>query len=151
MIEFDASKRKIIKLDDNNSIIAEGMSHIVIQRNDGKSVMIKNVLLVRDMQYNLLSVCQLVQKGFLVLKEADYLKIFYHKRILILKGYLSRNRTFKVCIQISQLRCLAAPSHEHEVELWHKRYGHLNYKSLSQLISRGMVIEVPKVQTPESS
>lgn len=42
-------------------------------------------------------------------------------------------------------RFLVPISHEQEVELWHKRYSDFNYKNLSQLNSKGIVIGVPKV------
>lgn len=50
LIDFDAIKKTNIKLVENKSILAEGMEHVVIQRNDVKATLIKNVLLVPHMQ-----------------------------------------------------------------------------------------------------
>lgn len=36
LINFDAIKRTNIKLVDKNSIIVEGIGHVIIQRNDSK-------------------------------------------------------------------------------------------------------------------
>lgn len=116
LINFYASKKTSIKMANKKSITAKWIGHVVIQRNDGKIYVIKNVFLVPDMQCNLLSVGKLVRKGFSTLIKADYLKLFDHKRSMILKSCLSRNRTFKVCIQNSELRCLPATSHELEAE-----------------------------------
>jgi len=76
------------------------------------------------------------------------MKIFDSNRGLILKAPLSRNRTFKIGIQIAEFQCLAA-SISDESWMWHHRFGHLNFRSLSELKSKKMVhgllqIEIPK-------
>lgn len=75
-----------------NPLWDEGMRHVVIQRKDGKASLIKNVLLVPNMQCNFLSVGKLIQTCFLVLMENNCLDIFLSQKdtnpkILLVKKY----------------------------------------------------------------
>ncbi|XP_050920266.1 uncharacterized protein LOC127137902 [Lathyrus oleraceus] len=67
LADFDSSKKSKVKLDDNRSLQAEGTSDIVIQKSNGGKSMIKDVLYVPGMKCNMLSVGQLVEKGFSVI------------------------------------------------------------------------------------
>lgn len=69
LADFDESKKNNFKLDDNSSLQAEGIGDIIIQRINGAKIMIKDVLYVARMKCNLLSVGQLVEKGFLVVMK----------------------------------------------------------------------------------
>jgi hypothetical protein len=68
---------------------------------------------------------------------------------LILKPTQSKNRTFKSINKAVELNCLAATIEDKESNLWHNRYNHLNFKSLCQLNSKGMVLlGMPKIVAP---
>ena len=69
-----------VRLTDHITLVAEGMRKIAIEGKNGKLAIIEDVLYVPGMQCNLMSVGQLVRKG-------------YSKR-LVLKTPLSMNRTF---------------------------------------------------------
>ncbi|KHN42350.1 Retrovirus-related Pol polyprotein from transposon TNT 1-94, partial [Glycine soja] len=66
LTSFDNSKKTSIKLADNRKLAAEGIGNIVIRGNDGKRVIIEKVLYVPEMNCNLMSIGQLVEKGFSV-------------------------------------------------------------------------------------
>lgn len=53
---FDTSKKISIKLDDNRNLVAEGSGNIVIRSNDGKRIIIENVMYVPEMKCNLMSI-----------------------------------------------------------------------------------------------
>ena len=59
-----------------NLQIAEGIGNIVIKRKDRKFALIENVLFVPRMKWNLMSVGQLVEKGFSVIMKHDYLELY---------------------------------------------------------------------------
>jgi len=56
--------------------------------------MIENVLYVLGMKCNLMSVGQLVEKGFSVIMKHDSLELFDPSQKLVLRSPLSKNRTF---------------------------------------------------------
>ena len=80
--------------------------------------------------------------------EDSQIKMFDSDRRLILKAYLSRNRTFKIGIQIAEFQCLTA-SISDESWMWHHRFGHLNFRSLSELKSKKMVHGLPHIEIPK--
>ncbi|KAK2404089.1 hypothetical protein QL285_053465 [Trifolium repens] len=152
LTDFDNCLNTKIKLANSKSIDAKGMGNVVIQRKNGRKSVIEKVLYVPGMQCNLMSVGQLLDKGFKVVLGDGTLKLFDSKQNLILKSIQSKNRTFKTQLKVVEHECLAASTGEHsqnkDTELWHKRYGHLNFKSLSLLNSKNMVLGLPSVIAP---
>ncbi|XP_058732664.1 uncharacterized protein LOC131604222 [Vicia villosa] len=76
LADFDKSKNSNVKLDDNRSLQAEGMGNIAFQLSNGAKAMIKDVLYVPGMKFKLLSVGQLVERGFLVVMKDGVCKLF---------------------------------------------------------------------------
>lgn len=60
--------------------------------------MIKDVLYVPGMKCNLVSVGQLVKKGFSMVMKNEAFKLFDAQNNLVLKSHMSKNRTFKTMI-----------------------------------------------------
>ncbi|KAK2404675.1 putative mitochondrial protein [Trifolium repens] len=148
LTDFDNCLNTKIKLANSKSINAKGIGNVVIQRKNGRKSVIEKVLYVPGMQCNLMSVGQLLDKGFKVVLEDGTMKLFDSKQNLILKSNQSKNRTFKTQLKAIEHECLAASTENKDSELWHKRYGHLNFKSLSLLNSKNMVLGLPSVITP---
>jgi len=96
-----------------------------------------------------MSVSQLIEKGYSVTMENDTLKLYNPMKKLILQSNLTKNRTFKSSIVIKEEMCYKALVKEDESELWHKRYGHLNYRCLCLLKTKNMVIVELNVKIPE--
>ncbi|GAU17358.1 hypothetical protein TSUD_232340 [Trifolium subterraneum] len=111
LIDFNKCLNTRIKLANGNFIAAEGMGNVVIQRIIGKKAVIEKVLYVPVMKCNLMSVGQLLEKGFKAVFEAT-------------------------------------STEDKDSDLWHRRYGHLNFKSLSMLNSKNMVLGLPSVIAP---
>ena len=70
----------------------------MIQRKDGQHSFINDVLYVPNMKNNLLSLRQLLEKGYSMQMEDNQMKIFDSNKRLILKAPLLRNRSFKIGI-----------------------------------------------------
>ncbi|GAU25674.1 hypothetical protein TSUD_266010 [Trifolium subterraneum] len=148
LTDFNKCLNTRIKLANGNFIAVEGMGNVVIQRSNGKKAVIEKVLYVPGMKCNLMSVGQLFGKGFKVVFEGETLKLFDSKQRLILKTAQSQNRTFKTQVKTIEVECLATSTEDKESDLWHIRYDHLNFKSLSMLNSKNMVLGLPSVIAP---
>src|SRR3954470_21258153 len=61
------------------------------------------------------------------------------------------NRTFNVNVETAETECLSAEGLEGDSKLWHKRLGHLNYRSLGHLSSKKLVHGIPKILKLEKS
>lgn len=148
LTNLDSSKRSKIRFADFSTVTSEGMGIVAIRRKDGHLALIQDVLYVPSMKCNLLSVGQLVEKGFSVLMKEGCLKMFDSNQKLMLRAPLSNNITFKIDIKGAEVHCLASTMSD-ENWLWHLRFGHLNFRSLSDLESKQMVNGLPKITIPE--
>lgn len=90
--EFNLNKKTIVKLADSRSLMTERMAKIVIQRKKDKTTLIEDVLFVPNMEFNLLSIGHLVDKGFSVIMEVGSLKLYHKKKIMVLKSTLTRKK-----------------------------------------------------------
>ncbi|GAU44957.1 hypothetical protein TSUD_100290 [Trifolium subterraneum] len=120
--DFNKCLNTRIKLANGNFIAAEGMGNVAIQEQ--------------------------WKKGFKAVFEGETLKLFDSKQRLILKTTQSQNKTFKTQVKTIEVECLATSTEDKDSDLWHIRYGHLNFKSLSMLNSKNMVLGLPSVIAP---
>ncbi|MCH81937.1 retrovirus-related pol polyprotein from transposon TNT 1-94, partial [Trifolium medium] len=120
LTSFDASKKTSIKLADSSKLAAEGTGKIVFKGKTGNTVIIEDVFYVPKMNCNLMSIGQLVQKGFSVTIEGNSLNLFDAKKNLVLKSALSKNRTYRCKISSDNVMCLSATMSEQVEEMWHK-------------------------------
>ena len=82
--------------------------------------------------------------------DGESLKLFDAKKNLVLKSALSKNRTYKCNISSEKMMCMSATISEDAEALWHLRYGHLNFRSLSELNSKDLVHGLPKLSVRKS-
>jgi len=122
----------------------------VMKSNFGGKVIIEDVFYVPDIKCNLMSICQLVEKGFSVTMDGESLKLFDAKKNLVLKSALSKNRTYRCNISSDKMMCMSATISEDVEAIWHLRYGHLNFRSLSELNSKDLVHGLPKLNVRKS-
>ena len=95
LIHFDKSRKSQIRFDDNKIIQAKGTGDILIRRKDGNQAMIKDVLYVPATKSNLISIGQLIEKGFSMNLHQGILELYDPKHRKVLKTPLSANRAFQ--------------------------------------------------------
>lgn len=144
LINYDSSKESRIRCADDEYLVAEGMGDVLVKLKDGGTVLIENVWYVPGMKSNLMSVGQLLEKGYSVTMRDAVLQLFDNSDKLVLKSKLSRNRTFKCNVKDSGVKVLSTVT-ESQSWLWHRRFGHLNFKSLTQLSEKELVTGMPKI------
>jgi len=138
-----------IKFADNRSLVAEGSGRVVLRGNDGREVVIEEVLYVPGLKTNLISLGQLLQKGFVVTMKNNCLSIFDQNKQLVVSASLAKNRTFRVVMEAVKHQCFSMTRNGSEW-LWHLRFGHLNFRDLSRLSQCTMVKDLPHIRVPET-
>ncbi|XP_014515563.1 uncharacterized protein LOC106773379 [Vigna radiata var. radiata] len=133
LIDLDTSVKSVVRFADDSVVQAEGSGKVLITRKNGKPVYMHNVLYVPMMKSNLLSLGQLLEKGYSMQLQKRNIEVYDEQQRLLIKAPLARNRTFKVELNVVEVQCLAAEGANAEEWLWHYRFGHLNFKSLCQL------------------
>ncbi|XP_050892050.1 uncharacterized protein LOC127097589 [Lathyrus oleraceus] len=111
---------------DDKYLNTEGMGNVKVRVKNGKTVLIKDVWYVPGMKSNMMNK-------------------------LIMNSEQGSNKTFKVKVEIVGTKCLSTEGAEGYSELWHKRLGHLNFKSLGHMSSKKLVHGIPKTVKPEKS
>jgi hypothetical protein len=115
---------------------------------DGRITLIEKVLIVPGMTCNLLSIGQLIEKGFSVTMQGNILYLYDKKDKLVLKSKLTKSRIFLCSIQNARNVSMSAATDEDSKWLWHMRYGHLNFRSLSYLSTKNLVSGLPVLDAP---
>jgi len=75
-------------------------------------------------------------------------ELFDASNKIVFGSPLSKNKTFKTVISSTEVQCLQTVVENKESLLCHLRFGHLNFSSLNQLVSQGMVTGLPKFSMP---
>lgn len=146
-VNLDESVQNKVRFADDSTLSAAGLGRVLIRRKDGNPSFISDVLYVPGMKSNLLSLGQLLEKGYVMRMENKEMKVFDADNRLLLKAPLAKNRTFKVGIQIMEHKCFATAVSKEEWT-WHYRFGHLNFQDLSLLQRKNMVSGLPQIQQP---
>ncbi|XP_012458229.1 uncharacterized protein LOC105779023 [Gossypium raimondii] len=131
-----------IRIGDGNLIEAKGKGNVMINTCSGNKI-ISNVLFVPDIDQNLLSVGQLVEKAYtLVFRNGSCIveDSLGHELVTV----ALTDRCFM--LDVSQIERKAYTSLADSTGLWHKRLGHANFKSLDLLHRLNLVDNMSKVE-----
>lgn len=117
-------------------VVCEGDIEInTIIDTERHNIVINNVLYVPDLTTNLLSVSQLIKNGNKVIFNEKGCEIYNGYGKLVAKANLLDN-VYRLVFEKPEQSLLAAVAVPGEV--WHRRFGHLNYKAL-RLMNNGAV------------
>jgi hypothetical protein len=103
---------------------------------------------VPGLKNNLLSVGQLQERGLAVLMQSNECRIYHHTKGLVFQTNMTANRMFVLLSstqsikKINKEECFQVTA-EDVAHLWHRRFGHLSYKGLKTLQTKGMVRGLP--------
>ena len=101
------------------------------------------VYYVPDLTNNLLSIGQLQEKNLVITFKAGTCRIF-HPKIKIIETKMTTNRMFVVHAKQKSFPRQCLQSQEINLEnLWYRRYGHINYKSITTMQKKKMVKGLP--------
>ncbi|CAM8991569.1 unnamed protein product [Rhodiola kirilowii] len=144
--EFDEKYRQSVKLGNNTrmSVMGKGTARFKI---DGTTYDVADVYYVPDLNSNLLSIGQLQERGLAILIQNETCKVFHPRRGVIMKIRMTANRMFAVGAEEVETKnneaaCMQV-SVNGDLELWHRRHAHLNYKGLRTLKYQDMVKGIP--------
>ena len=136
-----------IRFADNSSLIVR-VGKVVLRDLDGREIIVENVLYVPGLKTNLMSLGQLLEKGFSTKMEDSCLSVFDQYKRTVIQAKLSHNRTFQIGTKTLKHQCFSTVEAKAEW-LWHQRFCHLNFRDLHQLGSNQMVSGLPKINVLE--
>jgi len=110
------------------------------------SISIENVLPVDGLKHNLLSVSQLCDKGYLVSFDSHNC-VIENKHDINIKhiGYRTNN-VYMINLDKTSNYDQCFLSKDDDPWLWHRRIAHINKEHLNKIISKDLVIDLPKLK-----
>ncbi|GAB2292076.1 hypothetical protein Dimus_038187 [Dionaea muscipula] len=118
----------------------------------GSGSIIKNGLIIRDIAYvqglkfNVLSISQFCDKGYLVEFSKEICKIKNEDTgLVVLTGRRKKNMYVVDWSTAMGETCLVAKAKTEVSWLWHKKMSHLNFKAINKLARKGLVEGLPDV------
>ncbi|XP_024009305.1 uncharacterized protein LOC112084409 [Eutrema salsugineum] len=107
-----------------------------------------NVYLVHGLQANLISISQLCDEGLTVVFTKTDCRAVDGVGKIILQGIRSGNNCYMWNSSCKEEKCFTARD---DLHLWHQRLGHMNVRSLANLVDKEIVRGVPKVKGVDKS
>ena len=145
-VNLKPSAVKIVKLAEKDTISqVPGEGDIILfnkLNNNLRKIVLKNVLYVPNLSENLISVGCFDLEGYNIMFKDKSCKIFSANRELLLTGSLLRNNIYKLNLDnynenvCNLAQCMAIHTQSSaiaDVNLWHKRLGHVNFTHINQL------------------
>ncbi|KAL5724118.1 hypothetical protein ACHQM5_007419 [Ranunculus cassubicifolius] len=144
---LDESFQTSVKFGDNSAVAVEGKGEIQIRTRDNTVQKVSNVFYVPFLKTNLLSVGQLIEKGYVITIKEGSCQIHDPKKGVIAVVKMAANRLFPLSLDHASQSCLSAKV-QNSSWLWHYRYGHLHFGALRTLHTKNMVIGLPEILLP---
>jgi hypothetical protein len=141
--DLDTNFRETVRLGDNSQMKVVGKGNVKLQLN-GITQVVTGVYYIPELKNNLLSIGQLQQKQITVVFKNDYCKVYHQEKGLLMTSQMATNKLYPIIAE-AKLACLQSKC-EDITNLWHCRYGHLNFKSLIHLQQKNMVRGLPKLE-----
>ncbi|KAI9201145.1 hypothetical protein LWI28_018928 [Acer negundo] len=145
--ELDEKVHGEISFGDLSKISVQGRGDVMIKQKNRGHAFIYNVYYVPNMKTNILSLGQLLEKGYHISLQNMQLTITDARGKLVTRVQMTKNRMFPLAIHHDTPKCLTAIINNKDW-LWHLRYGHLNFESLKQLGSKKMVKGLSNIHHP---
>lgn len=135
-----------IQMPNNQFVKSSGIGEVIL-KTPYSEVKLQQVLYVPDLHMNFISLSKATVHGMVTVLKSNYATIRNRNNRKLLQAKLFNNLFIFEMEEQEKVCALKSPK-INEFKLWHERFGHLNQKSLSQMISNGRVrgIELDKNQ-----
>lgn len=148
-VEINENFRHAVRLGNGSKLSVEGIESIrfmvggILQR-------VTDVYYVPHLTSNLLSIGQLQEKQLSIIIEGGVCKIFHSQRGLIVETHMTKNRMFLINAMKKATTAECFQIEDEDVgALWHRRFGHLNNRSLQVMQKKELVKGLPTMKEAE--
>ncbi|CAN0856784.1 Retrovirus-related Pol polyprotein from transposon TNT 1-94 [Linum grandiflorum] len=139
--EINRNFKTSVKMGNGAVEEAKGIGTVTLQTTGG-TMTIRDVLLVPDLKFNLLSVGQLIEHGFSLTFDKKLCEIYFPEGEQMLQVPM-KNKSFSLGTANGHVGLQAQVD---ESKLWHRRFGHYNMESLNYLQKKNLIKDLPTLQ-----
>lgn len=142
--ELDETVTGKVRFGDDSRIDITGKGSVRFIINGGDKKILKNVYYIPALRSNIVSLGQATEGGCEIRMKDNELSLLDKHGKEMIKTKRAKNRLYKVILQVDQLQCLQIQSCT-DPEVWHARLGHINKETMRMMISKELVVGVPKI------
>nr|KAJ0208302.1 hypothetical protein LSAT_V11C500255750 [Lactuca sativa] len=136
-----------VKFGNEARVRIKGKGSIVSQCKNGEHRKLDEVYYIPDLCSNIISLRQLAEGGDEIRIKDPFLWVHDTSGRLLMRVQRSPNRLYKIELLEVSSKCMIAEINE-PTWLWHARMGHVNFNALKLMSEKGMVIGMPRINTP---
>lgn len=133
-----------VRFGDDSRIDIKGKGSILFISQDGQKKLLADVYYIPDLKSNIISLGQATEAGCDVRMNDDKLTLHDSGGNLIASAIRSKNRLYKVIMEMVDARCLQSRL-ENSSATWHARLGHIGTESMKMMIRKELVLGVPSI------
>ena len=133
-----------VRFGDDSRIDIKGKGSILFVSKDGKKKILGDVYFIPELRSNIISLGQATEAGCDVRMKENYLTLYDRDGNLLVKAIRSRNRLYKVVMEVDNTKCLLLKK-DSDSALWHSRLGHVGLENMRSMMSKRMVTGMPDI------
>lgn len=122
-----------IRFGEDSRIDIKGKGSILFISQDGKKKVLADVYYIPDLRSNIISLGQATESGCDVRMTDDLLILHDQHGNLITNARRSKNRLYKVRMEIANTECLQTIV-QNDLARWHARLGHIGVDAMKLMI-----------------
>ncbi|GAU24779.1 hypothetical protein TSUD_356080 [Trifolium subterraneum] len=117
LVNYDSLKKSTIRFADSRTVKSEGIGDMLIKGKDGNQVLITGVMYVPDVPSNILSIEQLVEKGFTVSLGNNQMEVYNVGNKMVFCASLSQSRIVQVKFENSNSEILIEEENDKSIKI----------------------------------
>lgn len=142
---IDQSITGKVRFGDDSRVDIKGKGSVLFCTKDGGKKLLADVYYIPDLKNNIISLGQATEAGYDIRMKDDYLTLRDKDGKLITRAKRSKNRLYKVLINIVEQKCLQTAAVMSDSAKWHARHGHVGRDSMSRMIKECLVTGIPTI------
>jgi hypothetical protein len=144
LMSLDTSVGGTVRFGDGSLVDIKGIGSVLLQTKKKGHKVLSEVYYIPKLQSSIISLGQLEEGGCKVVLEDGYCEIYDVGRSLLARAPRVKNRLYLLKMRLAAPVCLVAKAND-KAWLWHGRHGHLNFRALHELGTKGMVEGLPQL------
>ncbi|GJV91851.1 zinc finger, CCHC-type containing protein, partial [Tanacetum coccineum] len=133
-----------VRFGDGSYVQIKGRGSVLLGYKNQEQKIVSDVYYIPNLKSNILSLGQLTEIGCKVIMDGNKLTLYDKNKRLLMKVERSKNRLYKIRLQVEAPICLLA-NIDNQAWLWHARLGHLNFDDINKMTKKNLVEGVPRI------